>query len=160
MCMTAAMHSPARAQRGLTLIELMVVVSLVAIVMGIGVPAFQGFIVGQRVKTASFDVAAALLLARSEAIKRNTIVSLNPAAGGWSGGWTIDFTVSGATTNVQTQVLNGVDVVLTPNGLASIDYPGTGRISTSPKFQISSGSSIKCVSVGADGYPNTKSASC
>jgi len=68
--------------RGFTLTELMVKVTIAAILLAIGIPSFRSFILGQRVKTASFDTVYTLTLARSEAIKRNSDVVITPASGG------------------------------------------------------------------------------
>jgi type IV fimbrial biogenesis protein FimT len=86
--MTFPAPFPGSRQRGFTLIELMIVVTLLAVMLGIGIPSFRGFIAGQRVKTAAYDFATALLVARSEAIKRNTTVTIAPT-GSWIGGWTV-----------------------------------------------------------------------
>jgi len=75
--------------RGFTLIEMMVVIALAAIVLGMGVPSFKDFIVGQRVKSAAYAFSTAAMSARSEAIKRNTSVVLTQATGGWQNGWSV-----------------------------------------------------------------------
>ncbi len=58
-------------QCGLTLIELMVVVSVLAILMTIAVPGFQSWIAKARVRLKSESVLNGMQLARSEAIRRN-----------------------------------------------------------------------------------------
>ena len=54
-----------RKSRGFTLPELMIVVTVMAVMLAIGVPSFAEFIRNQRVKTASFEVFASLVFARS-----------------------------------------------------------------------------------------------
>jgi prepilin-type N-terminal cleavage/methylation domain-containing protein len=66
--------------RGFTLIELLTVVAITAILSAMAAPAFKGLLAGQRVRATSTDLYAALVLARSEAIKRDTQVTLQPAA--------------------------------------------------------------------------------
>lgn len=61
--------SPAQ---GVTLIELMVTVAVLAIVLGIGVPSFRGLILQQRISSSANEVLAGLASTRSEAIRRNT----------------------------------------------------------------------------------------
>lgn len=75
-------------QRGFTLIELMVALAVLAVVLGVGVPSYQGYIAEQRVKSASQSLFMGLLLARSEAIKRNQTISISPN-GSWQQGWVI-----------------------------------------------------------------------
>jgi len=69
---------------GFTLLELMVVLVLVGILLGIGVPSMGNFIRNSRMTSSANDLIAALHLARSEAIKRRVSVtacaSANPLA--------------------------------------------------------------------------------
>ncbi len=60
---------------GFTMIELMVTLAVAAITLGLAVPAFTQMTVNTRLTTQANEVVAALNLARSEAIKRNTSVS-------------------------------------------------------------------------------------
>lgn len=83
--------------RGFTLIELMVTISLVAILAAIAVPSFQTLILNNRMATQSNDFLSSLQLARSEAVKRGATVSLcksaNAAscttAGTYAQGWIV-----------------------------------------------------------------------
>lgn len=88
-----------RPLRGFTLIELMVVVSLIAITMSFAVPSFQGFLDRARTDGAAAELAGLLSLARSEAIRRNVPVTVCRATAAnsttcaqdsqadWSGRW-------------------------------------------------------------------------
>ena len=55
---------------GFTLIELMITLVIVAIVLAIGVPSFQGMMRNNRIAAHTNDFLGSLNLARSEAIKR------------------------------------------------------------------------------------------
>ena len=68
-------------QRGFTLIEVLIVIVMIGVLLAIAAPSFVTFTASQRVKTASFDLYAALTFARSEAIKRRQAVTVAPAAG-------------------------------------------------------------------------------
>lgn len=61
---------PAR-QRGFTLIELLVVVSLTVVILAVGVPNFQRFIVNNRLKAVNAQLVTDLQFARAEAAARN-----------------------------------------------------------------------------------------
>ena len=61
---------------GFTLIELIVTVSIAAIVTSIAVPSFSAMIKSNRVTAATNEVVSALILARSEALKRKNSVSI------------------------------------------------------------------------------------
>jgi type IV fimbrial biogenesis protein FimT len=62
------------AQRGVTLIELMIALVIMSIVLFIGVPAFTIFLQNQQIKNAAQTVMIGLDQARAESIRRNTAV--------------------------------------------------------------------------------------
>ena len=61
------MSSNTRTARGFTMIELIVVVSIIAILGSIAAPSFIATLATQRLRNASFDLVSDLLLARGEA---------------------------------------------------------------------------------------------
>jgi type IV fimbrial biogenesis protein FimT len=73
--------------RGFTLVEVMITIAIVAIGLGLAQPAMQSFIQSSRVSAAASEMQAALARARQEAIARNTYVTVEPLAGGWSSGY-------------------------------------------------------------------------
>lgn len=70
-------------QRGVTLIELMIGISIVSILLAMGVPSFSLWIQNTQNRTAAESILNGLQLARNEAVKRNAIVrfSLTDATG-------------------------------------------------------------------------------
>lgn len=87
---------PARTRhRGVTLIELLTVVSIVAILAAVGVPSFQQTIVRNRMAAQSNEFLTALNFTRSESVKRGHSVTLCrssdgaacSSSGGWESGW-------------------------------------------------------------------------
>lgn len=64
------MKTPTKIQ-GVTLIELMIVIVIAAVLLAIGVPAFQDTIDRNRLKAATETLYGDLQFAKSEAIKRN-----------------------------------------------------------------------------------------
>lgn len=83
-----------RANRGFTLVELMVTVAILAIILGIAFPNMRELIINGRITTQTNELISSLSLARSEAIKRGLDVSVCAANGaGLAGGW---FIVPGA----------------------------------------------------------------
>lgn len=61
---------------GFTLIEAMVVMAIIAIIMVVGVPTLQNWIISQQVKAKTDAILNGMQLARSEAIRRNARIHL------------------------------------------------------------------------------------
>lgn len=61
---------------GFTLVEMMIAIAIMAILLAIGMPAFQTFIQNIQIRTAAESMQAGLNLARTEALRRNARVSL------------------------------------------------------------------------------------
>ena len=77
---------------GFTLIELMITITLGAIIMGIGVPSYQDFVVKNRIQTQASEIRSSLAMARVEAIRRGLRVRVCPGQNGcvganWHDGW-------------------------------------------------------------------------
>ena len=60
------------------MIEMMMVIVIVAILAAVGMPSMVDMIRTSRVRTSASDFYAALLTARSEAIKRRTTITMAP----------------------------------------------------------------------------------
>jgi type IV fimbrial biogenesis protein FimT len=89
-----ARHSPS--EHGFTLLELMVTVSIVAILGALAAPNFQTMIQANRTRTVASELMATLNLARSEAARRGQPVSVCRSSNGsscassgtgWDSGW-------------------------------------------------------------------------
>lgn len=88
-------------QRGVTLTELLIVLTMAAILVAIAVPSYGFLVTSGRLTSATNDMLLALHLARSEAIKRGTRVTVcktsNPDASApdcdssakWEQGWLV-----------------------------------------------------------------------
>src|SRR5690242_1685672 len=75
---------------GFTLIELVVVISIVGILASLGIPAMRQLIETQYVRSGADELQTSLIFARSEAIKRAVNVRVVPTTSGqWNGGWTV-----------------------------------------------------------------------
>jgi len=83
--------------RGFTLIELVIILAIAAILLGLAGQQFKALLRSGRLAAATNDMFAGLLLARSEAAKRNARVVLCKSAdgvacataGGWEQGWIV-----------------------------------------------------------------------
>ena len=61
-------------QRGVSLIEMMIGLAIVALVMFVGVPAFSGFLQNTKIRNAAETTMSGITLARAEALRRNQTV--------------------------------------------------------------------------------------
>ncbi len=80
--------------KGFTLIELMIVISIVGVLMALAVPNFRDFVRRNRLATQSNEFIAAVQQTRTEAVRRNHNVSLRATdasdnANEWGAGWGI-----------------------------------------------------------------------
>ncbi len=93
---------PARqADRGWTLVELMIALALAGIVLSLAVPGYRDWIATYQLTSRAEQLAGSLALARAEAIKRGSRVNLCRAADGrhcadaaarapgWEAGWLV-----------------------------------------------------------------------
>jgi type IV fimbrial biogenesis protein FimT len=82
---------------GFTLIELMITLAIVGILLMVGVPSLKTFMQGNQLIASTNELISALHVARSEAIKLNTRVSICESSdgancattGSWKNGWIV-----------------------------------------------------------------------
>jgi len=145
-------------QRGFGLVEVMVTLSIIVILASAGMPAMQDFLTNQRLKGAASDLYTDLLRTRSEAIKRNTTVTLT-SNGNWADGWTLPSPVEDAPALLSHAALTNVTVT----GPATVAYTGAGRVqgASAPRFNLSvSNGKARCIAIDLSGRPNLQAASC
>ncbi|MEQ1557369.1 MAG: GspH/FimT family pseudopilin [Methyloglobulus sp.] len=87
---------------GFTLIELMVTVSIAAVLLALALPSFAPTIRSNRLTTYTNDLIASFSLARSEAVKRGQHVVVGRNGANWEDGWRVfvDINRMGANANV------------------------------------------------------------
>lgn len=144
--------------RGFTLIEVLMVVAILAVMASITAPAMRDFIDAQVIKNPASDLYSSLVLARSEAIKRNAPVDLEPAATDWALGWQVKVPSDGKVLRDQ-QAYQSVTVAASQAG--KITYGGNGRLASSAtNFRVMAPGNtrikMRCVSVDASGRPNVR----
>jgi type IV fimbrial biogenesis protein FimT len=152
----ANIFHPFRApMRGFTLLELMTAVTVMAILLGIGVPAFNQMVRDGQLASESNNLFAAMTLARSEAVKRSVRVSVcaSPTVantpndcdknGDWTGGWMIfadDFGDSGTLdpSDVPLQIWPAPAPGTTITTVSkAVTFDRTGRAEFEGTFQVS-----------------------
>lgn len=150
---------------GFTLIELLIVVVILGVLAAVGTPSLQFLIANYRLKTAITDLHTTLILTRSEAIKRNDIVTVTPVnASDWSLGWSVQYGSQVVATQDPYQGLS----VSTRNAaygsktVNSVSYLGTGREnSTDGVAFVMSSSALstlpaRCVVLDPSGRPTVR----
>ena len=144
-----------RHQRGFTMTELSITVTIAAILATVAVPSFQGIIATQRARTYASALYATLSKARSEAITLNANVTVQPKPGGWNTGWQI-LDVNNNPLDDYTAASN----INVPGSPATVIYTPSGRLPTgvaAPMFKINtmagSQTNYQCVSINVSGRP-------
>jgi type IV fimbrial biogenesis protein FimT len=111
--------------------ELMVAVGIAAILTAVAAPPLMSMIAAQRVKTATFDLYSAMSYARSEAIKRNAVVTIAPRNGAFTNGY--DLVVGGTTLRSQ---MGSPDVSISAPAGVTLAFDGYGRMTAPARYQL------------------------
>jgi type IV fimbrial biogenesis protein FimT len=160
--------------RGFTLVELMITITVMAILLGVAVPSFNDALLGSKLGSYANRIVASANLARSEAIKRNSPITLcvstngtGCTSGGWQSGWLVgcetDDNVackSGGTDwlvlHREQAVAGGVRITETGSALTSIAFQPTGVGAAGATLKIcratpSAGTQERVVTITATG---------
>jgi type IV fimbrial biogenesis protein FimT len=150
--------------RGFTMFELMVVVMVMAIITALAAPSFRSFIASQRIKSASFNLTSALLLARNEALKRNGNVQVVRTGTSWNNGWQIKLVSSDAVLGSQNALDNSLSFTGAPD---SIVFDASGRVSSptaAVRIQLASSAgttdAVRCVALTLSGHARSSVGAC
>lgn len=114
---------------GFTLVEVMIGISIMAILLTMGLPSFTAWIQKGQIRTAAETIQAGLVLARAEAVRRNTKVSFSMP--GPDSSWTVAVVNPAQTLQARTGAegtTNAVITVAAPNALpVAVEFDGLGR---------------------------------
>ena len=145
-------------QRGFTLAELLIVLVIVAILAGVGVPALRDLVLSNRQAAAVNELVAAMQMARSHAITRGEGFDAYTAAngtvvvcassdgascgGGWNEGWIIfrdadgDASPSVAEGGVLRAFQGHTSLNLGSGGIGILRFGRNGRVQAAVTFTI------------------------
>lgn len=171
-------HAP-RFGRGFTLIEALVVLVVTGVLMSLVVPSFSSAYLSNKLSSYSNSWVASAQLARSEAVKRNSAITLCRSADGatcatsgtWQQGWIVMCNMDPATPGIcnsagaatlvlQAQQALSSDYHFT-SGSYSIPFQPTGIGATSTTLTLcratpSAGNQERVITLSATGKPSVK----
>lgn len=153
-----------RRAAGFTIIEVLMVIVILGVLVSMGLPSMRDLIASTKVKTATSDVFASLVFARSEAIKRNAAVEIVPVAPtNWNAGWSVKSTGTVATLMVQDSITGDV-AVSGPN--TTLRYRGDGRLTDASGAPLTadftfiataySHIQMRCIKIDPSGRPSVR----
>lgn len=154
--------TPRRSAAGFTLIEILVTITVLAVVMAIGTPSFRSFTNSQSIRSTSFDLNSALTLARSEAVKRNGAVTVTRRNNDWSQGWTVTAS-DGSVLHSSERASNRVTAV---NATAAVTFNQTGRTTSAANIEWElatvhgSPKQYRCITLDPAGLPRVTKEEC
>lgn len=122
---------------GFTMIELLITIAILGIILAFAVPSFQTMIENNRVTSEANTLLSAVNLARTEAIKRGAVVSVQHEGAGFGDGYCVVVGALGASADCATASGNDVlvrefeapnAVTVTDNGagLGGVSFDGRG----------------------------------
>lgn len=124
-------------EMGFTLIELIITLTIAAILATVAVPSFSTFLKNNRITSQTNEFILAMNFARSEAIKRGTAISVVAVGGGigneWGNGWNV---VSGVTTLKQFSALAGNSTLGSTGAISTFTYASTGRVNVADTLSL------------------------
>jgi type IV fimbrial biogenesis protein FimT len=149
---------------GFTMIEMLVSVGVFAMLAAIAAPSFRNYTAAQSIRTTSFNLTTALMLARSEAIKRNRSVTIAASGGSWQNGWEI--TAAGSAETLQSTDPLRSDVLVGSEAPATIVFQPTGRVASvgtvRVPLSVSRGYATlsRCITLDPGGMPKVAEVAC
>jgi type IV fimbrial biogenesis protein FimT len=142
-------------ERGFTLVELMISITVLGIILMLGLPAFGSWLQNQQLRAASEGMLNGLQTARAEAIRRNLLVQIVVAPPGT--GWSVTEAVSGAAIQTRVKEEGSPNAVLTvtPNAATTVTFTSLGSVAanlnasaTATQFDISNAAGGSCQPTG------------
>jgi type IV fimbrial biogenesis protein FimT len=116
----------ALAQRGFTLIEMMIALLVVGILFAMALPTFSVWIANTKIRNGAEAVLNGLQYARNEAVKRNTTIEFEITSGT---AWVV--TVVSTAAELQRRAEEGssdVSATATPGGATKVTFNGMGWV--------------------------------
>ena len=150
-------HEPSLAQRGFTLVELMVVIVLLAIIAAVAAPGLQNLLENNQITSTSNRLVGSMNFARSQALREGRQVTVQALDGDWN---------KGAEVVMGGDVLRRVEISNSRMSITgeSVTYRGNGLTTGSSTKQLrlcgDDGSADRLIEVTLGGQVTTEQKSC
>ncbi|SEQ85871.1 type IV fimbrial biogenesis protein FimT [Azotobacter beijerinckii] len=159
-----------RRLHGFTLVELMVALAVLAILLGVAIPSFSDVTLSSKLRSLANELVASATLGRSEAIKRNAVVTLcassdgSTCTGSWYEGWIVRAS-DGTVLHAQAAAPSGYRITaIAPDttSITSIAFQPTGLGATTASLTVcrsspSAGNQERVVEISLTGRTSVKS---
>lgn len=147
--------------QGFTLVELMTAIAVLSILLSVALPSFENMLLSGRLRSYANELVASVYLARSEAIKTNSVVRLCASSNGtscdgsWGQGWVVlrsnDAVVQAHGALADGYVINA--------GATTLSFKATGIGATQTSLTVckatpSAGDHERVVTISATGRPS------
>jgi len=155
---------------GFTLTELLVVLAVAGILATMAVPSFKSLVQSQRVKNAGFELYSSLALARNEAIKRNSDVTMATTTNA-NGELSWDITAFDGTAIRNQDFIKDIAFDITGGTVVAgekvIVYRRNGRPASTATFEIYAANTTaaaspftRCITIELSGMPRIRQGAC
>lgn len=134
-----------RYEAAFSLVELMIVISIIALTLVFIIPSFTTLVMDMRLTTQANNFMNALSYARSTALSQDISVQVCPfgaasssaCGSSWSSGWiVITQPKTGTATLLQSNAIRANTVVLSGTGVTNVTFTSRGIVATQANFKF------------------------
>lgn len=147
----------------MTLIETLSVMAVLAVISAVAAPGMRSFAMSQRAKSLSYDLVNDLMVARSEALKRNAPITVTPVGAGWSAGWTVNagaLQLSARPADSAALVFDNAPGAITFNVYGRVSVPADAVRMTVRASDTTADVNKRCVELAPSGQARSKMGAC
>ena len=135
-------HKTSSYERGFTLIELMITLSVFAVLIVLALPSFNQWIANTKIHSTTESVLAGFQLARTEAVRLNRGVRMTLNA---DTSWSVTEVISGIVVQTRPSAEGSANTAMTvtPVAATTVDFNGLGRVTNlTPIAQVDVDSTV------------------